>query len=74
MRPEQIERYARHLVLKEIGGPGQAALLDAKVAIVGAGGLGGPAGLYLAAAGVGHITIIDDDVVEPSNLHGRYAD
>jgi len=67
MRPEQIERYARHLVLKEIGGPGQAALLDAKVAIVGAGGLGGPAGLYLAAAGVGHITIIDDDVVEPSN-------
>lgn len=68
MRPEQIERYARHLVLKEIGGPGQAALLDAKVAIVGAGGLGGPAGLYLAAAGVGHITIIDDDVVEPSNL------
>ncbi len=68
MRPEQIERYARHLVLKEIGGPGQAALLNAKVAIVGAGGLGGPAGLYLAAAGVGHITIIDDDVVEPSNL------
>lgn len=68
MRPEQIERYARHLVLKEIGGPGQAALLGAKIAIVGAGGLGGPAGLYLAAAGVGHITIIDDDVVEPSNL------
>jgi molybdopterin/thiamine biosynthesis adenylyltransferase len=68
MRHEQIERYARHLVLKEIGGPGQAALLDAKVAIVGAGGLGGPAGLYLAAAGVGHITIIDDDVVEASNL------
>lgn len=68
MRPEQIERYARHLVLKEIGGPGQAALLEAKVAIVGAGGLGGPAGLYLAAAGIGHITLIDDDVVEPSNL------
>jgi len=68
MRPEQIDRYARHLVLKEIGGPGQAALLAAKVAIVGAGGLGGPVGLYLAAAGVGHITIIDDDVVEPSNL------
>ena len=68
MRPDQIERYARHLVLKEIGGPGQAALLDAKVAIVGAGGLGGPAGLYLAAAGVGEITIIDDDIVEASNL------
>lgn len=68
MKPEQIERYARHLVLKEIGGPGQAALLDAKVAIVGAGGLGGPAALYLAAAGIGHITLIDDDVVDLSNL------
>ncbi len=68
MRPDQINRYARHLVLKEIGGPGQAALLGAKVAIVGAGGLGGPAGLYLAAAGVGHITLIDDDAVDLSNL------
>ncbi|WP_416878138.1 HesA/MoeB/ThiF family protein [Litorimonas sp.] len=68
MTPSQIERYARHLVLKEIGGPGQAALLDAKIAIVGAGGLGGPAGLYLAAAGIGHITLIDDDEVDLSNL------
>lgn len=68
MNPDQIARYARHLVLKEVGGPGQAALLSAKVAIVGAGGLGGPAGLYLAAAGVGHITLIDDDKVEASNL------
>lgn len=68
MTPDQINRYARHLVLKEIGGAGQAALLEAKAAIVGAGGLGGPAGLYLAAAGVGHITIIDDDRVEASNL------
>lgn len=68
MDDSQIARYARHLVLKEIGGPGQAALLAAKVAIIGAGGLGGPAGLYMAAAGVGHITIIDDDAVEASNL------
>ena len=61
MTPDSIKRYARHLVLKEIGGPGQQALLAARVVIVGAGGLGGPVGLYLAAAGVGHITIIDDD-------------
>ncbi len=68
MNPDAINRYARHLVLKEIGGPGQRALLASRIVIVGAGGLGGPAGLYLAAAGVGHITIIDDDVVEASNL------
>lgn len=68
MEQSQVERYARHLVLKEIGGPGQQALLASKVCIVGAGGLGGPAGLYLAAAGVGHITLIDDDTVEASNL------
>ena len=68
MKPESIKRYARHLVLKEIGGPGQQALLGSRVAIIGAGGLGGPVGLYLAAAGVGHITIIDDDKVDVSNL------
>jgi len=68
MTPDSIKRYARHLVLKEIGGPGQQALLAARVVIIGAGGLGGPVGLYLAAAGVGHITIIDDDDVEASNL------
>lgn len=68
MTPENLKRYARHLVLKEIGGPGQQALLSASAVIIGAGGLGGPAGLYLAAAGFGRITIIDDDVVELSNL------
>lgn len=68
MTPEQVERYARHLVLREIGGSGQNALRTARIAIVGAGGLGGPAGLYLAAAGVGQITIIDDDAVSLSNL------
>lgn len=68
MNPKHVERYARHLVLKEIGGPGQQALLSSKVVIVGAGGLGGPVALYLAAAGVGQITLIDDDIIERSNL------
>ena len=68
MTPRQIDRYARHLMLREVGGPGQNALLRARIAIVGAGGLGGPAGLYLAAAGVGHVTVIDHDLVERSNL------
>ena len=68
LTPDQIERYARHLTLREVGGAGQNALLAADVAIIGAGGLGGPAGLYLAAAGIGRITLIDDDVIETSNL------
>lgn len=68
MTQTDIQRYARHLVLKEIGGPGQNKLQSSKAVIVGAGGLGGPAGLYLAAAGLGEITIIDDDIVEVSNL------
>lgn len=65
---EQLERYARHIVLRDVGGGGQKRLLGSKVLIVGAGGLGSPMLLYLAAAGVGTIGVIDDDTVEMSNL------
>lgn len=66
---DAVERYGRQVLLPQVGEAGQARLADARIAIVGAGGLGAPALLYLAAAGVGHMTVIDDDRVERSNLH-----
>ncbi len=69
----QIERYARHIVLEEIGGVGQSRLLDAKVLVVGAGGLGSPLLMYLAAAGVGTIGVVDNDAVSLSNLQRQIA-
>ena len=65
---EELERYAHHIVLREVGGPGQAALKEASVLVIGAGGLGAPALMYLAAAGVGTLGVVDDDVVSLSNL------
>ena len=65
---EQVNRYARHILLPEVGGVGQAKLLQSKVLVIGVGGLGSPLILYLAAAGVGIIGVIDDDEVDLSNL------
>jgi adenylyltransferase/sulfurtransferase len=65
---DQLDRYARHIVLREIGGPGQRALLDSQVTVIGAGGIGSPAIQYLAAAGVGRLRVIDDDRVSLDNL------
>ncbi len=68
MTPDEIERHKRHILLKEIGGPGVSRLRGSSVAMVGAGALGGPCALYLAAAGVGQIEVWDDDRVDRSNL------
>lgn len=68
LNADELERYARHIVLHDIGGPGQAKLKAARVLVIGAGGLGAPVLMYLAAAGVGTLGIIDDDIVSLSNL------
>ncbi|HMW45513.1 MAG TPA: ThiF family adenylyltransferase, partial [Solirubrobacterales bacterium] len=68
LTPEQRDRYSRHILLPEVGVEGQIKLLEAKVLLLGAGGLGAPTALYLAAAGIGTIGIVDDDVVDASNL------
>jgi len=65
---DDLDRYARHIVLREVGGPGQARLRKARVLSIGAGGLGAPLLMYLAAAGVGTLGVVDDDVVDLSNL------
>jgi molybdopterin/thiamine biosynthesis adenylyltransferase len=68
LNADELERYARHIVLREVGGPGQTALQAAKVLVIGAGGLGAPALMYLAAAGIGTLGVVDDDTVSLSNL------
>ena len=68
LEPEQRERYSRHVLIPEVGEAGQLKLLDTSMLLIGAGGLGSPAALYLAAAGVGRLGIVDDDVVDESNL------
>jgi molybdopterin/thiamine biosynthesis adenylyltransferase len=70
---DEIERYARHLVLAEVGGPGQQRLKSARVGLIGLGGVGAPAALYLAAAGIGTLRLIDDDTVALSNLQRQIA-
>jgi len=68
LTPERLARFARHIVLPEVGGTGQVALADAHVVLVGCGGIGSPSLQYLAAAGIGRLTLVDDDVVDVSNL------
>lgn len=73
LSPEEVRHYARHLTLPQVGRAGQLKLKSARVLLVGAGGLGSPAALYLAAAGIGHLTVVDPDVVEASNLQRQVA-
>ena len=73
MTEMQIRRYARHIVLPEIGGTGQSRLIAARVLVLGAGGLGAPLLQYLAAAGIGTVGVVDDDTVDLSNLQRQIA-
>ena len=73
MTDDQLLRYSRHLLLNEIGVEGQEKILQSRVLVIGAGGLGSPVVLYLATAGVGHITLVDDDVVDVTNLQRQIA-
>jgi molybdopterin/thiamine biosynthesis adenylyltransferase len=68
LAPERLERFARHIVLPEVGGTGQVALADAHILLIGCGGIGSPALQYLAAAGIGRLTLVDSDRVDLSNL------
>ncbi len=70
---DQLLRYSRHIILPEVGGKGQEKIINAKVVIIGAGGLGCPVGYYLTAAGVGTIALVDNDTVEMSNLQRQIA-
>ncbi|WP_455380478.1 HesA/MoeB/ThiF family protein [Acidihalobacter prosperus] len=73
MDDDQLLRYSRHIMLKELGYPGQLRLLDARVLILGIGGLGSPAAMYLAASGIGHLVLVDFDTVDASNLQRQIA-
>ena len=73
MTDDQLLRYSRHILLDDIGIEGQEKLLAARALVIGAGGLGSPVALYLGSAGVGHITIVDNDVVDVTNLQRQIA-